>query len=428
MDRPVGIGLLGFGTVGGGVVRVLSENRERIERQIGARAAIRRILVRDLVKPRPVTVPPGLLTNRISDVLDDPDIDLIIEVMGGLAPAGEYLERAISAGKHVVTANKELLARNGRDLIRQAERAGVHFRFEAAVAGGIPIISALKESLAANRVSQVMGIVNGTTNYILTAMTERGADYASALREAQELGYAEADPASDVDGWDAAYKLAILAAIAFGSRVSVDDILVEGVRHVEPADITYAGELGYRVKLVAIGEELGTRIGVRVHPALIPLSHPLATVNGVYNAIFVRGNAVGDLMFYGRGAGEGPTASAVLGDVIAVARDLSSAGPRRICSCYYENTIMPPDELQTRYYLRIEVTDRPGVLAKIAGAFGAHEVSLESVIQKGHGSDPVTLVFVTHRVREADVRAALHEINGLRVVHAVKNVLRVEGE
>ncbi len=428
MARPVGIGLLGLGTVGTGVVRVLEANRDRIEREIGAPLQVNRILVRDLEKPRAAEVPRSLLTDRYEALLQDPQVDLIVEAMGGLEPAGGYLLQAIAAGKQIVTANKELLARQGRELIRAAEKAGVQFRFEAAVAGGIPIVSALKESLVANRVSQLLGIVNGTTNYILTAMTERGSDFATALAEAQALGYAEADPTADVDGWDAAYKLAILASIAFGSRISVEDVLVEGIRRIEPADLIYAGELGYRVKLVAIGREEGGRIGVRVHPAMIPFRHPLATVDGVYNAVFVRGNAVGDLMFYGRGAGEGPTASAVLGDVVDVARHLASHGPDRICSCFYDYPVLPPEEISTRYYVRTEVVDQPGVLARIARAFGDQGVSLESVIQKGHGSDPVTLVFVTHRVAEANLRAALREIEDLNVVHAVKNVLRVEGE
>lgn len=427
MARPVGIGLMGLGTVGCGVVRVLEANRDRIERQVGRAVNLRRILVRDLAKPRPADIPGELLTSSFHDLVKDPEIQVVVEAMGGLEPARSYLSEAISAGKHVVSANKELLAREGRELIRGAERAGVQFRFEAAVAGGIPIVAALKESLAANRVTELMGIVNGTTNYILTAMTERGTDFATALAEAQALGYAEADPSADVDGWDAAHKLAILSSIAFGSRVSVDDMMVEGIRRLEPADLTYARELGYRVKLLAIGKDHGSAIGVRVHPAMIPARHPLAAVDGVYNAVFVRGNAVGDLMFYGRGAGEGPTASAVLGDVVDVAQRLTT-NPHRICSCFYDNPVLPPEELQTRYYMRMEVIDRPGVLARIAGAFGAHGVSLESVIQKGHGNDPVTLVFVTHTVREADLRAALTEVESFDVVHAVKNVLRVEGE
>ncbi|MDI6871288.1 MAG: homoserine dehydrogenase [Bacillota bacterium] len=426
MVKPIGVGLLGLGTVGAGVVRVLDLNRDRIEREVGAPVSIRRVLVRDLAKPRAADVPPDLLTDDYDLLLEDREIEVIVEAIGGVEPAATYLSRAIAAGKQIVTANKELLARQGRELIRAAEEKGVQFRFEAAVAGGIPIISALKESLAANRVSRVMGIVNGTTNYILTAMTEEGRDFTTALAEAQALGYAEADPAADVDGWDAAYKLAILASIAFGSRIAVEDVLVEGIRHLEPADITYAGELGFRIKLLAIGQDEGGRVAVRVHPTMIPARHPLAAVNGVYNAVFVRGNAVGDLMFYGRGAGDLPTASSILGDVVNVARHLASCGPHRICSCFYDYPVIPAGDLKTRYYLRMEVVDQPGVLAKIAGAFGAHGVSLASVIQKGHGSDPVTLVFVTHTVKEADLRAALREIEGFTVVHAVRNVIRVE--
>lgn len=428
MTGPVGLGLLGLGTVGSGVVEFLEANRDRIEREIGAPLELRRILVRDPAKARTVRVAPELLTTDYAEVLADPQIAVIVECLGGLEPAGRYLRQAIAAGKQIVTANKELLAREGRELIRAAEQAGVQLRFEAAVAGGIPIIGAMKESLAANRIARIMGIVNGTTNYILTAMTENGTDFATALAEAQALGYAEADPAADVDGWDAAYKLAILASIAFGSRVAVEDVLVEGVRRVEPADITYAGDLGYRIKLLAIGTAEERGLGVRVHPTMIPRDHPLAAVGGVYNAVFVQGNAVGELMFYGRGAGGPATASAVLGDVVQVARRLNETGPQRICSCFYEYPVIPAAELYMRYYLRMEVVDQPGVLAQIAGAFGGHGVSLASVIQKGHGRDPVTLVFVTHRVREADLRAAVREIERLGVVHAVKNVIRVEEE
>ncbi|HHW15205.1 MAG TPA: homoserine dehydrogenase, partial [Firmicutes bacterium] len=416
----------GLGTVGSGVVEFLETNRDRIEREVGAPLVLRRILVREAGRARRVAVAPALLTTDFSEVLADPEIQVIVECMGGLEPTGRYLRQAIAAGKQIVTANKELLAKEGRELIRAAEQAGVQLRFEAAVAGGIPIISALKESLAANRISRIMGIVNGTTNYILTAMAEKGTDFPTALAEAQALGYAEADPAADVDGWDAAYKLAILASIAFGSRVAVEDVLVEGIRQVEPADITYAGELGYRIKLLAIGTSEEKGISVRVHPTMIRRDHPLAAVGGVYNAVFVQGNAVGELMFYGRGAGGPATASAVLGDVVNVARHLTETGPHRICSCFYDYPVLPASELHTRYYLRIEVVDQPGVLAKIAGAFGSHGVSLASVIQKGYGRDPVTLVFVTHGVREADLQAAVREIARLNVVYAVKNVLRVE--
>ncbi|MGE5509501.1 MAG: homoserine dehydrogenase [Chitinophagales bacterium] len=426
MVRPLGIGLLGLGTVGGGVLRTLALNRDRIERSTGVPLEVRRILVRDLTKPRPPETPRELLTGDPELLLADPGIDLVVEAMGGLEPAGTLLHRALAAGKHVVTANKELLAKAGRPLIRAAEEAGLQFRFEAAVAGGIPIIRALKESLAANTVTRVMGIVNGTTNYILTEMTEKGRDFATVLAEAQRLGYAEADPAADVDGWDAAYKLAILASIAFGSRVDVDDVLVEGIRTLEPVDFQYASELGYRIKLLAIGREQGGRISTRVHPTLIPVRHPLASVNGVYNAIFVRANAAGDLMFYGRGAGDLPTASAVLGDVAQVARDIIAGGSKPICTCYYDRPPLPSDDLETRYYLRMNVHDEPGVLGQIASAFGSHGVSLESVIQKGQGCDPVALVFVTHTVREANLRAALGEIEQLPAVYQVKNLIRVE--
>jgi homoserine dehydrogenase len=410
------------------VLRTLALNRDRIERSTGVPLAVRRILVRDLSKVRPAETPFELLTDDPETVLADPNIDIVVEAMGGVEPAGTLIRQSFAAGKHVVTANKELLAKGGRPLIRLAEEAGLQFRFEAAVAGGIPIIRALKESLAANTVTRVMGIVNGTTNYILTEMTEKRRDFATVLAEAQRLGYAEADPGADVDGWDAAYKLAILASISFGSRVDVDDVLVEGIRSLEPVDFQYASELGYRIKLLAIGREQDGRISTRVHPTLIPVRHPLASVNGVYNAIFVRANAAGDLRFYGRGAGDLPTASAVLGDVAQVARDILAGGTKPICTCYYDRPALSSDDIQTRYYLRMDVCDEPGVLGRIASAFGAHEVSLESVIQKGEGSDPVALVLVTHTVREANVRTALGEIGKLPGVHQVRALIRVEEE
>ncbi|MDI3280956.1 MAG: homoserine dehydrogenase [Bacillota bacterium] len=428
MAKPVHIGLLGLGTVGSGVVRILQENRASILERAGRPLELRRILVRDLHKKRAVSVSPDLLTTSPADLLDDPEIEVIVEVMGGVEPARQYLAEALRRRKHVVTANKELIAKEGHPLLDLATRSGVFFLFEASVAGGIPIVKALRDSLAANRISQLMGIINGTTNYILTRMARDGSSFEEALREAQARGYAEADPSSDVDGYDAAYKLVILASLAFGTRVPVERVYIEGIRSVTPVDIAYARELGYVVKLLAIGKDLGESVQLRVHPTLIPQEHPLAAVSDVYNAVFIEGNAVGQLMFYGRGAGDLPTGSAVVADLIEVARHLERGPVIPACSCYTQKPLLPMGKVTSQFYLRMEVLDKPGVLARIAGAFGEAEVSLASVIQKGRGIQPVTLVFVTHEVAEENLRRALDQIRRLPCVHAIKNVIRVEGE
>ena len=419
--------MLGLGTVGSGVVKLLQENGEDIATKVGCPLRIERILVRDKNKPRPVAVDPALITDDPADILEDPAIEIVAELIGGLEPAREYILRALEAGKNVVTANKDVLAVHGQQLLQAAEARGLDFFFEASVGGGIPIIHPLKELLAANRIRQVLGIVNGTTNFILTKMTVEGKDFAEALGEAQAMGYAESDPSADVEGADAARKLAILASIAFNTRVTYPEVYAEGIGRISARDILYAGELGYVIKLLAIGREEEQEVEVRVHPALVPKDHPLATVSDVFNAIFIRGDAVGEAMFYGRGAGQMPTASAVVGDLMLVARNLLHGSTGRItCTCYRQLPVRPMGRVECKYYLRFTVKDRPGVLARIAGAFGEAGVSLASVTQKRRFEGWAELVLITHRVREENLQRALAIIRNLPVVKSVDNLIRVE--
>jgi Homoserine dehydrogenase len=428
MKDTIHIGILGLGVVGAGTVSLLRQNRAMIEQKVGARIDVKRVAVRDLSKKRAVEVERDLLTNNPIDVLDDPEIDIVCELIGGVSPAREYVLRALRNGKHVVSANKELIAKEGHAIIEEADQRHLDFQFEGAVGGGIPIIQPMRNALAGNRVQELMGIVNGTTNYILTRMTLEGADFEAVLREAQSLGYAEADPTSDVGGFDAQYKLAILSSIAFNSRVHVPDVYVEGITHVTKRDIECARELGYVIKLVAIAARLGEgEMQARVHPTLLPTAHPLASTNDVYNAIYVRGDAVGDVMFYGRGAGSGPTGSAVVGDIIDVCRNIRLGSTGRVATVHFEDAQMVPmDQVETKYYVRMLVADRPRVLAAIAGVLGDHEVSIESVRQKAASGETAEIVWVTHKVRESNMRAALQEMKKLEAVEQVYNWLRVE--
>ncbi len=432
MSGAIRVGLLGLGTVGQGVYDLLSRNATPIAGRAGGPIIVRRVLVSDLTKRRDVSVPPDMLTTDPEVVIGDPEIDVVVELIGcrdGVEPALRYMREAIVRGKHVVTANKEIIAKYGSELFRFAAARGVLVGFEAAVAGGIPIIKSLRECLAANRVEMILGIINGTTNYMLTRMAREGADFESVLRDAQAQGYAEADPTSDVEGYDAAYKLAILASLAFETSVRVEDVYREGITRITAEDLSYARELGCTIKLLAIAKQTERGVEVRVHPTMIPVTHPLAAVNDVFNAIFVRGDAVGELMFYGRGAGRLPTASAVVADLVEIAQALRQGGgpwmpPRDVGT----KSVLPIDETVSRYYILTKVIDRPGVLAAIATAFGQEGVSIESVIQKGRREDPVSLVFVTHEVKERNVRAALAKIALLPVVRAIANVIRVEGD
>lgn len=426
-EQVIQVGLMGCGTVGGGVWKVLEKNQTDIEKKCSASVKIVKVLERDFEKAKAAGVPADIITENVEELMNDPEIQIVVEVMGGIEVSSKFIRMALQAGKSVVTANKDLLAVQGRELYELAEANGVDLLFEASVGGGIPIIRPLKEDLAANRVEAIYGIVNGTTNYMLTKMSVEGSNYADVLKEAQAKGYAEADPTSDVGGLDAARKLAILASIAFNSRVSFDDVYVEGITKITARDIEYAKELGYAVKLLAIGKERDNEIEVRVHPTLIPAHHPLATVNDVFNAIFVRGDAVGDVMFYGRGAGELPTASAVAGDVINAARNILQGVRGRIgCTCYYQKKIKDMGDSRSKYYVRLKVLDRPGVLAAIASVFGNQEVSLASVIQKRNIEHIAEIVWVTHDVLERNIQDALKIIAGLSIVEEVSNVIRVE--
>jgi homoserine dehydrogenase len=422
------LGILGLGVVGSGTVEVLRRNRDSIERKIGARLEIRRIAVRDVNKPRRVPVDRSLLTNNAHEVIDDPQVDIVVELIGGVHPAKEYVLRALENGKPVVSANKELLAKEGADIMMAAGRCHLDFAFEGSVGGGIPIIQPMKNALAGNRIERVMGIVNGTTNYILTKMAEEGTDFDQALKEAQAQGYAEADPSADVNGHDAQYKIAILASIAFTARVKVDDVYCEGITRITRTDMEWANRLGYAIKLVAIAQEVSAKaVQVRVHPALLPLSHPLASVRDVYNAILVRGDAVGDVMFYGRGAGSLPTGSAVVGDIIDVSRNLLFGSSGRVgCTCFDQRYVIPIEQVETSYYVRMRVQDRPNVLAQVAGVFGIHHISISSVVQRQINPQEAEIVWITHRTQEGAIRHATAEIRRLPVVMDVCNTIRVE--
>ena len=430
MEKVIRVGLLGSGTVGSGVVQVLEMNREQITERVGAPIQLKNVLVRDLAKKRP-QLAGYQLTDNYEDILNDEEIDIVVELMGGLHPAREYMLQAMEHGKSVVTANKDVVAQFGKDMFAAAEKHGVDFMFEASVGGGIPIITPLKQCLTANKVTEIMGIVNGTTNYMLTKMTDEGCDYDAVLKEAQEKGYAEANPSADVDGLDAARKAAILSSLAFNTRVELKDVSVEGITKITPDDIDYAKSLGYVVKLLAVGKDSPEHgVDVRVHPVFLPKEHPLAAVNGVFNAIFVRGNAIGEAMFYGQGAGSLPTASAVVSDIIDVSRDIVNKAFGRIgCTCYEQKPMCPIEETESSYYVRLLVDDKPGVLGQIATAFGDAEVSLKSVIQtKRNVVDHAEIVAVTHIVRHASIQKALDALKQLSVVDEIRNVIRVEKE
>jgi homoserine dehydrogenase len=419
----VRVGLLGCGNVGGALVRLVVEDADAIQARTGLRLELGAVAVRSMARERPVPVPPGVLTHDAQAVACDPSIDVVVEVIGGIEPARGLILEALKAGKPVVTANKELLANVGSELFEAATTTGVDLLFEASVGGGIPLIRPLRESLAGERIRRVMGIVNGTTNYILTRMTEAGASYHDALAEAQGLGYAERDPTADVEGFDAAAKAAILASVAFGVRVVAGDVYREGISSITPADIAFARRLGYVVKLLALIERMDDDVAVRVHPTMIPAIHPLASVRDSFNAVFVEGDAVGELMFLGRGAGGMPTASAVLGDLLDAAHNLRAGGAGRTVALR-QAAVRPIDDLQSEYYLNLEVIDRPGVLAAVAGVFGDHRVSIRSMEQEGLGSE-ARLVFITHTARERDVQACLHDLRRLDAVDRIGGLLRV---
>ena len=423
-SKTIRIGLLGCGNVGGALIALIERNGDEIATRTGVRLEITRVAVRSLSKDRQVAVDPELLTTDGLEVVAGSDVDLVVELIGGIEPAREFITAALEAGKPVVTGNKELLANVGAELAAIAEAHGVDLLFEAAVAGGIPLVRPLRESLVGEQISRVMGIVNGTTNFILSQMTEHGTGYAEALAEAQSLGFAERDPTADVVGFDAAAKAAIIASIAFGARVVAGDVYREGISDISGADISFADRMGYRIKLLAICESFDDgSVAVRVHPAMVPSAHPLAAVSGSFNAVFVEGDAVGDLMFYGRGAGGSPSASAVLGDVIDAAVNLRK-GSHASLGTFTRRRIRSIDEVSSAFYVNLVVADEPGVLAAVAGAFGRHGVSIRSMEQSDLG-DGARIVFITHEAGESAVRSTLRELNDLPAVRRVNSVLRV---
>jgi len=426
------IALLGLGTVGSGVIKVLQSHAAEMEERAGCRLVLHKVADADLARPRE-----GLDLRRLpmvadaNTVLDDPAVQIVIELVGGIEPARTFILKALQAGKHVVTANKALLAHHGAELFEEARRNRVALAFEAAVAGGIPLIRAVKDGLPANRILSAFGIVNGTCNYILTRMTDEGRDFAETLKEAQERGYAEADPTLDIEGLDSAHKLQILATLAFRTSVDLKDIYTEGITAVSQQDVVNARELGFRIKLLAIAKTTDGELELRVHPTMIPADSPMAAVSGVFNAVFITGDNVGNLMFYGRGAGQLPTASAVWSDTLEIARrvahgipamdvDLPSVSPRPL-------GLRPMEDIRSGYYLRVTAMDKPGVLAQVAGILGTHDISLISVLQKGraHG-EAVPVVMMTHEARERDMRAALAAIDKLPVVASRTTMIRVE--
>lgn len=423
-QQTIKIGLLGLGTVGSGVYKIIERQKEEMVKKTGARLEIAGILVHNLNKVRD-GVDTSLLTDRWEDIINNDEISIVIEVMGGIEPAKTMILEALNSGKNVVTANKDLVAEYGRELLDAAENNGVDFLFEAAVAGGIPIIRPLKQCLAANEVDEVIGIVNGTTNYILTKMFEEGMDFDEALAKATELGYAEADPTADIEGLDAGRKVAIMASIAFHSRVTFSDVYTEGITKISARDINYAKEFGNVIKLLGVAHNTEDGIEVSVHPMMIPQEHPLASVRDSFNAVFVHGDAVDDVMFYGRGAGEFPTASAIMGDVIDVVRDIQYHCTGRIsCTCYRETKVKEFREVKNKFFLRMQVDNKPGVLAAIASVFGVHQVSISKVIQKIITDGVAELVIVTEAVKEYHMEDALEHLKDMETTREISSVIR----
>jgi homoserine dehydrogenase len=455
--KPVYIGIIGFGKVGSGTYETLLANQASIDRKVGRPVRIRKIADINWSAPRSISVPVAkeMQTTDASDLIADPDISIIVESIGGIKPSLDLVLSALRAGKNVVTSNKELIARHGKELFDAAAERSLDLMFEGAVGGGIPILRPLKSCLAANRIQRVMGIVNGTTNFILSRMAQEGAEFGDSLAEAQRLGYAEPDPTNDIEGFDATFKLAILASIAFETRVPVESIHREGITRITARDIGYAHQLGFAVKLLAIGVDAGGALEARVHPTLLPLDHPLSKVSGPFNAIFVRGSSVGEVMFYGQGAGSLPTGSAMVGDIIDTARNIVSGSTGRIaCTCFEGRQVLPMEEVTTRFYLRTQVADRPGVLAAMARVFADEQVSLASVLQmSGSGlpaevprsavptgtavaggdlaasakaGESAEIVWLTHKTKERQMQATLRKIERLPEVHEISNCIRAE--
>ena len=430
MMKDIGIGLLGLGTVGSGVARVLHDKASSLAEQAGASLVLKKVLERDITKPRTLKLEPHMLANHIEEVITDPKVDIVIEVIGGEHPAFEYIKQAITNGKHVVTANKEVIAKYGYELLSLAQKHNVDLRYEASVGSGIPLISPFQQDLAANDISAIYAILNGTTNYILTRMSQEGLDFSLALKQAQELGYAEANPANDIEGIDAAYKLAILSSLAFHTAVKPQDIYCEGVSRLQVSDFRYAKEFGYAIKLLAIAKRVDEAIELRVHPVFIPEDSQLAKVNGVYNAIQVEGDLAGKLVFYGQGAGALPASSAIMADVLTIARNICH-GVTNVPKVELNQKLLvkPMTNIKTRYYFRLNVADCPGVLAQISKVLGDNSISISSVIQKESNpiSQTAVIVIMTHPAEEKAVQKALGEIRRLAMVKEISNFIRVEG-
>ncbi len=434
MKSKINIGLIGLGTVGGGVVRLLRDNAEVIKRRLGVPVELRKAADLDESRAKALKLGKGVYTKDAYELIRDPEVDIVVELIGGYNPAKAFILEALKLGKPVVTANKALLALHGEELYSAAEKAGTTLMFEASVGGGIPIIGALKQGLAANDIQAIYGIINGTSNFILTKMTDEGRPFGEVLKEAQAKGYAEADPTFDVEGIDPAHKLAVLANLAFGTPVKFDDIYTEGISGIKPEDIEYAREFGYKIKLLAITKVVNGEIEARVHPTMLPEDYLLAKVDGVFNAIYVVGDALGPAMFYGRGAGDMPTASAVVSDIMDIARDAASCKSSRMPILSFRKEgrkamkIRPIGKVRSRYYLRFAAQDRPGVLSKISGILGKHDISIESVIQKGRGAgNAVPIVVMTHEAVEKNLRSALDKIDKMDVISDKTVVIRVEG-
>ncbi|SFL52052.1 homoserine dehydrogenase [Halanaerobium salsuginis] len=421
------IGILGLGTVGSGVVKILEKNEENIKNKVGAKLKIEKILVNNLNKKRELNFAQGILTNDAAEIIDNPEIDIVVELIGGEYPAYDYIIKAIENGKNIVTANKLVIAKHGKVIFKKADENNVQVCYEGSVAGGLPIIRPLQNSLAANKIKKIYGILNGTTNYILTDMSKKNKEFADSLAQAQKFGFAEADPASDIEGADAAYKITILSLLAFERFVDVNSVYVEGITNIASEDIKLAAEMGYIIKLLAIAKNSDQGLDIRVHPAFVPQDHPLAMINGTYNCVYLHGDAVGQVMSTARGAGQMPTGSAVVSDIMQVSKDINfnQREVQRIDK-FLDSQVVDINEIENSFYLRLEVYDQPGVMAHIAKIFGDNNVSLASVLQKQKDNPIVPLVFITHQVKEKDLNKSLKAIESLKDVVKINNIIRVE--
>ncbi|GED13334.1 homoserine dehydrogenase [Aneurinibacillus migulanus] len=428
-NNKVKVGLMGLGTVGTGVVRIVQGHQEDLQKQTGLSIEIAKVLVQNVEKTRSLKLAEGIVTTEAADLFDNPDIDVIVEVIGGIQPAKEYILKALENGKHIVTANKDLMALHGAEILSKAQDRGCDVFYEASVAGGIPILRALVEGFASDRITKMMGIVNGTTNYIMTKMSQEGADYAEVLKEAQALGYAESDPTADVEGHDAARKMAILGTLGFHVDMSLEDVDCKGISKVSSEDIAYAKKLGYEIKLLGIAQRDDDLIEVSVQPTLVHHTHPLASVNGVFNAVYVHGEAVGETMFYGPGAGELPTATAVVSDLVTVVKNMKlGVNGRGSVAPYREKQLKSDEQIVSKYFLRLIVDDKRGVLAQITRILAEHDVSLEQVLQQPYnGGTQSEIILITHHASRKNIFAVREQFAELESIFEVKSLYRVEG-